>query len=304
MKEEISQNNVLEMAELIAFMELRFQIGYQGSRMQKMYADLYGDIKHKNELGYMLSDSYDLVQEGALFLCEHYGKHLSDVLFFSMINPFFRLYHNQRAVFMGNDSKQVLLEKPDIWPAIIQNRELFDMPENEYIISPMCQTQDDRFTYLPKALNEEDIVYINTLLLSQAREIIGFNDACKIIDSIYYFVWHQGNYQSVKTLSDTTEEVLFRLVETVVNSPFQQLCKYCDSRGGINKTEFLFLFEKLTSNIYKDFYSNPYLNEYYIERPEETIKCHALDFLGMGEKRLDVFRKNLENIKNKTGDGK
>ncbi len=83
MKEEISQNNVLEMAELIAFMELRFQIGYQGSRMQKMYADLYGDIKHKNELGYMLSDSYDLVQEGALFLCEHYGKHLSDVLFFS-----------------------------------------------------------------------------------------------------------------------------------------------------------------------------------------------------------------------------
>ena len=81
MKEEISQNNVLEMAELIAFMELRFQIGYQGSRIQRMYADLYTDIKHKNESGYMLSDSYDLVQEGALYLCEHYGKRLSDVLF-------------------------------------------------------------------------------------------------------------------------------------------------------------------------------------------------------------------------------
>ena len=80
MKEEISQNNVLEMAELIAFMELRFQIGYQGSRMQRMYADLYADIKHKNELGYTLSDSYDLVQEGALYLCENYGKHLNDVI--------------------------------------------------------------------------------------------------------------------------------------------------------------------------------------------------------------------------------
>ena len=79
MKEEISQNNVLEMAELIAFMELRFQIGYQGSRMQKMYAD----IKHKNELGYMLSDSYDLVQEGALYLCDYYGKHLNDVIGYS-----------------------------------------------------------------------------------------------------------------------------------------------------------------------------------------------------------------------------
>ena len=83
MKEEISQNNVLEMAELIAFMELRFQIGYQGSRMQRMYADLYADIKHKNELGHTFSDSYDLVQEGALFLCEHYGEHLNDVISYS-----------------------------------------------------------------------------------------------------------------------------------------------------------------------------------------------------------------------------
>ena len=83
MKEEISQNNVLEMAELAAFMELRFQIGYQGSRVQKMYADLYADIKHKNELGHTFSDSYDLVQEGALYLCEHYGKHLNDVVGYS-----------------------------------------------------------------------------------------------------------------------------------------------------------------------------------------------------------------------------
>lgn len=69
MKEEISQNNVLKMAELIVFMELRFQIGYLGSRAQKMYADLYADIKHKNELGYTFSDLYDLVQDGALYLC-------------------------------------------------------------------------------------------------------------------------------------------------------------------------------------------------------------------------------------------
>ena len=48
-----------------------------------MYADLYGDIKHKNELGYMLSDSYDLIQEGAFYLCEYYGKHLSEVIGYS-----------------------------------------------------------------------------------------------------------------------------------------------------------------------------------------------------------------------------
>ena len=80
LKEEIAQNNVLSMAELITIMEVRFQIGYVGSRMQKMYADLYADLKNKNKLGYVLSNSYDLVQEAALFLCDYYGKHLNDVI--------------------------------------------------------------------------------------------------------------------------------------------------------------------------------------------------------------------------------
>lgn len=48
--------------------------------MERIHADLYIDILHKNDLGYVFSDAYDLVQEGALYLCEHYGKHLSDVI--------------------------------------------------------------------------------------------------------------------------------------------------------------------------------------------------------------------------------
>lgn len=82
-KEKISQNNVLAMAELIAMAETRFLIGYMGSPMQKIHADLYVDILYKNELGYVFTDSYDLVQEGALYLCEHYGKHLNDVIGYS-----------------------------------------------------------------------------------------------------------------------------------------------------------------------------------------------------------------------------
>ena len=80
LKEEIAQNNVLSMAELITVMEIRFQISYVGSRMQKMYADLYADLKNNNKLGYVLSNSYNLAQECALFLCDYYGKHLSDVI--------------------------------------------------------------------------------------------------------------------------------------------------------------------------------------------------------------------------------
>lgn len=82
LKEEISQNNVLKMAELIAFMELRFQICYSGNRAQKcMQTCLL--ILSKTRIKHTFSDSYDLVQEGALFLCEHYGELLSNILFYS-----------------------------------------------------------------------------------------------------------------------------------------------------------------------------------------------------------------------------
>lgn len=80
LKEEITAENVLEMSELIAFAQTRFLIGYMGTRMQKLYAEVYADIKHKNDIRRVLSDGYDLVQEGALYLCEHYGRRLSDVI--------------------------------------------------------------------------------------------------------------------------------------------------------------------------------------------------------------------------------
>lgn len=80
LKETISENNVLAMAEQLAMYETRFLMGYMGSRMQKMYADLCVDARRKTDVNHTFSDSYDLVQECALFLCNHYGKRLNDVL--------------------------------------------------------------------------------------------------------------------------------------------------------------------------------------------------------------------------------
>ncbi len=85
-KETISESNVLAMAEQLAMYETRFLIGYMGSRMQKTYADLCVDIKRKNDINHTFSDSYDLVQECALFLCNHYGKRLNDVLAYDKKN--------------------------------------------------------------------------------------------------------------------------------------------------------------------------------------------------------------------------
>lgn len=83
LQEEINPNNVITISELLAFLQTRFLISYMGNRMQKIYADLYADIKHKNDINHVFSDGYDLVHEGALFLCEHYGKHINDVIGYS-----------------------------------------------------------------------------------------------------------------------------------------------------------------------------------------------------------------------------
>lgn len=218
------------------------------------------------------------------------------------INPFFRLYHNAQVAILdkNNIGEQFTFDKPDIWPAIIQNKELFDVPINNYSHSqePLSLfAPDDEFIYRPKVLTQEDLVYINTLMLCQTKEIIGFNDATKIIDSIYYFIWHSANFNSVEYIQQPLNEVINNFVDNVVNSPFRDLCNYCESKGGVNKTEFMLLFEKLLNNIYKDFNENPYICEYYLNKPEETANCKMLDFLGEGKKKLDIFKQILERIK-------
>lgn len=218
------------------------------------------------------------------------------------INPFFRLYHGAQITFLDKNNKweSFVLNQPDIWPAIIQNKALFGVPENRYShsLEPLSPyAPDDEFIYTPKVLTNEDLVYINTLMLFQTKDIIGFNDATKIIDSIYYFVWYSANFNSVKHIRQPANEIVNNLIDNVVNSPFRDLCEYCESKGGVNETEFVFLFEQLLSYIYKDFNENPYISEYFLSRPDETSNCKALDFLGEGKKKLDVFKQNLCRIK-------
>jgi len=79
LKEVISAQNVETMSELIAIQEIKFLTAYIGAPMIEMRKNLYRDLYYKNEANYQLSDSYDIVQECALFLCAHFGKKLSDV---------------------------------------------------------------------------------------------------------------------------------------------------------------------------------------------------------------------------------
>lgn len=77
--EVISPENVQDMAELIALKETKALTAYSGCFILKIHRKLICDIAHRGDLGHVLSDSYELVQAVALFLCEHFGKHLDDI---------------------------------------------------------------------------------------------------------------------------------------------------------------------------------------------------------------------------------
>lgn len=81
--EKISPENIAVMAELIAMRETKTLIGFMGYHAEKAHKKLCMDIFCKDKPGYTLSDSYDLVQNVALFLCNHCGEYLDDFLYIS-----------------------------------------------------------------------------------------------------------------------------------------------------------------------------------------------------------------------------
>ncbi len=83
LREVISPENVQVMAELITIKQTKVLIGYIGNNALIAHSRVYYDVMRKNENGYILSDYYDLVQSVAVFLCEHFGKHLDDYLYAS-----------------------------------------------------------------------------------------------------------------------------------------------------------------------------------------------------------------------------
>ena len=81
--EKISPENIAVMSELIAMRETKALIGFMGYHAEIAHKKLCKDIFCKDMSGYMLSDSYDLVQNVALFLCGHCGECLDDFLYIS-----------------------------------------------------------------------------------------------------------------------------------------------------------------------------------------------------------------------------
>lgn len=77
LEEKISPDNIVRISELLALGALKYMCGHK--MLHGMYADLARDIANKDVEGYVLTESYDLAQEAAMFLCSYMGMTVNDV---------------------------------------------------------------------------------------------------------------------------------------------------------------------------------------------------------------------------------
>ncbi len=77
--EVITKDNIQDYGERLSICALRGLARIMGKyEIHKLYASLIKDIKHKDEIGYVISDGYDIVQEAICFLFDHLGERLDD----------------------------------------------------------------------------------------------------------------------------------------------------------------------------------------------------------------------------------
>ena len=203
------------------------------------------------------------------------------------INPFFRLYDSKtKNVYIEKDGTltEGALKQPDIWPAVIQNKSLFEAPATKYMI-PGLYLPMDSFVYQPKKLNTKEMIYINSLLINESKNWIGFNDANKVFASFEYCLEHESQYKSVTKAKEPIESIIVNYVNNLMNSKFNTIIKWCLDQGCKTEEDVLVLFQELTDDIYRDFNSNIYIYDYYLNLYDETYNNEQLDFLGGGDKK-------------------
>ena len=216
------------------------------------------------------------------------------------INPFFRLY-SKPIFIIGED--EVMLPVPDVWPAVIQNKELFMMPESERILK-FAFLKEDTFTYKPKTLSNKEMLYINNLLYKQSKAAIGFNDPAKVYPSLNYSLNSDAHYLSVKSHGEAEEQIAVSYLANIREHKLVKLLDWCETKGCRLMFDPEPIFWELTDNIYKDFKTNYYIYEYLLDNYDRTYSNSNLDFLGKGDrqKKMEYIVAQYNLLKSQRGD--
>lgn len=250
-------------------------------------------LKHTNNILEGLMHYRSIFELNIMY--ENYNVfNLSSTRCLVAINPFFGQYHGLKQ--LSPDGDAFVATPPDIWPAIVQDKRLFKTPVTEHKMKRMF-TMEDLFFYEPKIMKPEDLVYINSLILSMSREIIGFNDFASISDSIDFFLWSQTSIKNNEFLLLKTKEEVLAFMNDLMTNPMMKLSEICREKlGDGQQTYAIELFRKVTDNMLCDFRTNKYIYWYLLQNEIGTRKSKNLEFLGNPDERIALIRRNYKEL--------
>ena len=151
--EIITEQNVLHISERIALRALRTVLSMSFNRkLNRLYIGLNNDITHKDSVGYIYSDGYDLVQTAACFLCEHIGESLDtacgknkfgraitvNTACFNEVNKCLMLLRKESFMFLPSDCPEVI----NLSGELKDDEE--DFTKVDQIVEDMDLTDDER----------------------------------------------------------------------------------------------------------------------------------------------------------------
>ena len=178
--EIITKQNVLSISERIALRALRTVLSISFNRkLNRLYIGLNNDITRKDQVGYILSDGYDLVQTAACFLCGHIGEKLND-----------ECGKNKRGhtvtvntACFNEVNKQVMLLRKESFTFLPS-----DCPEVINLSSELKDTEED-FTKVDKIIEDMNLTEDESNVLSCYMAGMGFTEIIAYLSLAASTVW-------------------------------------------------------------------------------------------------------------------
>ena len=211
-----------------------------------------------------------------------------------LIHPFFRLYNDFQGWMNGVEIK---VEKPDVWPTCFENVKLVYPPQNKYKNPILGLSLEDVFEYCPQRLTEWETIYLNSLILSQTYEVIGFNDITKVVDSLSFF--NLLNSLNDRELLNELRgiEAFERWIYNMTNDKYYYIFEhYKDLKLKCGRCLIL-LPDKFYELKWRDICKNKYVLEYLLTNEYKLRTMSNFRFMGNPDQVVNEIKYMLKELR-------
>lgn len=169
-------------------------------------------------------------------------------------------------------------------------------PENDYKMSCYIFSPNDEYIYTPKKLTVWDTIYLNSLILGQTHDILGFGDITKVIDSIVFV-------NVLNSISDNELlrklrglDALERWVDNMLKDKYFYIFNYYKELKLKCSIKIFDYIDKFAYLMWKDVRENRYVLEYLLSNENMVRSMDNFKFMGSPETRVKAIKEMLKKV--------